>query len=171
MKKEIKRGEIPASGRKALRITTVLSVVFGVVFSFLFVVLAFRLNEVLTWEIPVNRVLRVSERTRGVLAETQGTIRVTCFMDRRHLMFRPISRLLRGLRHAARTVAGAEIQIDYVDPRWDLPRATRLAGQGIPENALVFSRQRRRVVVTLDDMLTPKSVLRAAERNGSDATP
>lgn len=171
MKKEDKRSGIPASGRKALRITTLLAVVFGIVFSCLFVVLAFRLNEVLTWEIPVNRSLRVSERTRGILAETQGAIRVTCFMDRRHPMFRPISRLLRGLRHAARTVAGAEIQIEYVDPRWDLPRATRLAGQGVPENALVFSHRRRRVVVTLDDMLTSKSVLRTAERNGDDGTP
>lgn len=171
MKKEDKRGGVPASGRRALRITTLLAVVFGVVFSLLFVALAFRLNEVLTWEIPVNRALRVSERTRGILAETQGAIRVTCFMDRRHPMFRPVSRLLRGLRHAARTVAGAEIEIEYVDPRWDLPRATRLAGQGVPENALVFSRPHRRVTVTLDDMLTPASVLRSAERDVGGTAP
>lgn len=78
-------------------------------------------------------------------------------------MFRPVSRLLRGLRQASRSVAGAEIAIEYVDPRWDLTRAAQLAAQGVPENALLFERQRRRIIVTLDEMLTQRSPLRAQE--------
>ena len=74
-------------------------------------------------------------------------------------MFRPVSRLLRGLRQASRGVAGAEIAIEYVDPRWDLTRAGQLAAAGVPENALLFERQRRRIVVTLDDMLSKQSPL------------
>jgi hypothetical protein len=57
-------------------------------------------------------------------------------------------------------VAGAEIVIEYVDPRWDLTRAGQLASWGVPENALVFERQRRKIVVTLDEMLSKPSALR-----------
>jgi hypothetical protein len=150
-----------SSGRKTLRFTTALAIVLGVAATALAVVLAYRLN--LTWEAPVVKVLQVSDRTRGILAETQGSLRVICFMDRRHPMFRPVSRLLRGLCEASRRVAGAEIGIEYVDPHWDLTRAGQLASANVPENAVVFERQRRRVVVTLDDMLTQRSAFRAQE--------
>lgn len=150
-----------ASGRRGLLASSFLAVALGAVLAVLVCVLAYRLN--ITWELPVGSVVRVSERTRDVLADTQGTLRVACFMDRRHPMFRPVSRLLRGLREASRSVAGAELVIEYVDPRWDLTRASQLAAFGVPENALVFERQRRRVVVTLDDMLTARSVMRAQE--------
>ncbi len=150
-----------ATGRKTLRVSSLLAIGLGAVLTFLVVALAYRLN--VTWEVAVSKVLQVSERTRDVLADTQGSIRISCFMDRRHLMFRPISRLLRGLRQASRSVAGAEIVIEYVDPRWDLTRAGQLAAFGVPENALLFERQRRRIVVTLDEMLTQRSLLRSQE--------
>jgi len=117
----------------------------------LVIALAYRLD--ISWEVPVGTVRIVSERTRDVLADTQGTIKVSCFMDRRHVMFRPVARLLKGLREASRSVAGAEIVIEYVDPRWDLTRSAQLAAWRVPENALLFERQRRRIIVTLDDML------------------
>ena len=162
--------EVRATGRQALRASALLAIGLGAVLTFLGVALAYRLN--LTCELPVGKVLQVSERTRDVLADTQGSIRISCFMDRRHPMFRPVSRLLRGLRQASRRVAGAEIAIEYVDPRWDLTRAGQLAAQGVPENALLFERQRRRIVVTLDEMLTPRSPLMAQETErirGNDA--
>lgn len=150
-----------SSGRKMLRFTTALAVLLGVAATALAVAVAFRLN--LTWEAPVVKVLQVSDRTRGILAETQGSLRVICFMDRRHPMFRPVSRLLRGFRDASRRVAGAELEIEYIDPHWDLTRAGQLASANVPENAVVFERQRRRVVVTLDDMLTQRSAFRSQE--------
>ncbi|MDD4101937.1 MAG: Gldg family protein, partial [Kiritimatiellae bacterium] len=131
------------------------------VLTLMLIVSAYRLN--LTWEVTVGKVLSVSERTRDVLADTQGAIKISCFMDRRHPMFRPVSRLLRGLQLASRSVAGAEIVVEYVDPRWDLVRAARLAAAGVPENALLFERQRRRIVVTLDDMLMKSSAMRVSE--------
>lgn len=156
-----KKANVKAAGRHALRASALLAVALGAVLSGLVVALAYRLN--LSWEVPVAKVMQVSERTRDVLADTQGTVRISCFMDRRHAMFRPVSRLLRGLRHASRSVAGAEIAIEYVDPRWDLTRAAQLAALGVPENALLFERQRRRIIVTLDEMLTQRSPLRAQE--------
>ena len=140
-----------------LRFSSLVTIGLGAVLTFLIVTLGYRLN--LSWEVPVGRVKVVSERTRDILADTQGTIRISCFMDRRHPLFRPVSRLLLGLRRASRSVAGAEIPVTYVDPRWDLSRASQLAAAGVPENALLFERQRRRLIVSLDDMLTLPSPL------------
>lgn len=145
-------------GRHALRVTAMLAIFLAAVLACLVVALAYRLN--LTWEVSVGKVRLVSDRTRDVLADTQGTIKIACFMDRRHPMFRPVSRLLRGLRQASRSVAGAEVVIEYVDPRWDLTRAAQLAEWGVPENALLFERQRRKITVTLDEMLSKPSSLR-----------
>jgi hypothetical protein len=136
----------------------------GTVLACLVIALAYRIDQ--TWEVSVGGVRLVSERTRDVLADTQGTIKIACFMDRRHPMFRPVTRLLRGFRQASRSVAGAEITIEYVDPRWDLTRAGQLAAWGVPENALLFEKQRRRIVVTLDDMLTRQTQERSQESAG-----
>jgi len=43
--------------------------------------------------------------------------------------------------------------VEFVDPRWDLTRAGQLAAWGIQPPALVFERQRRRITVTLDEMV------------------
>ena len=153
----INQKRVRNAGRRGLRATSMLAVGLGAVLALLVVILGYRLD--LTWEVPVGRVRVVSERTRDVLADTQGTIRILCFMDRRHLLFRPVSRLLQGFRRASRSVAGAEIRIEYVDPRWDLTRAGQLAAWGVPENALVFERQRRRIIVTLDEMMAEPSPL------------
>lgn len=158
-------------GRRALRATSMLAVFLAAVLSCLVLALAYRLN--LTWEVSVGTVHLVSERTRDVLADTQGAIKIACFMDRRHPLFRPVSRLLRGLRQASRSVAGAEIAIEYVDPRWDLTRAGQLAAWGVPENALVFERQPRRIVVKVDEMMSKPSSLREgggeSARGGAEA--
>lgn len=141
--------------------STLLAIVLGGVLCVLVVALGY--YTALTWEVNVGKVTQVSARTRDILADTQGSIRITCFMDRRHPMFRPVSRLLRGLRQASRSVAGADIVIQYVDPRWDLARAGQLAAQKVPENALLLERQRRRLVVTLDEMIAQRSLLRTRE--------
>jgi nitrate reductase NapE component len=123
----------------------------GVVLAVLVVMLAYRFS--LSGEIPVGGVRVVSERTRDVLANTQGTIKISCLMDRRHPMYRPVARLLKGIREASRGVAGAEIKVEFVDPRWDLTRAGQLAAYGAEPPALVFERPpSRRVVATLEEM-------------------
>jgi len=138
--------------RRALKATTLAAVVLGAVFSFLVIVIGFWFDY--AWEIPVGSVRVVSERTRDILADTQGRIRITCFMDRRDLMARPVARLLRGLSSAARSVAGAEIDLVYVDPRWDMTRSAQLVARGVPVNSLEFEYQRRKVVVAIGDMVS-----------------
>ncbi len=135
--------------RGLLRFTSRLAVLLGVVFSFLVIVVGFWFN--FTWEIPIGEVRVVSERTKNILSETQGRIRIICFMDRRDPITRPTARLLRGLASASRNVAGAEIDIDYVDPRWDMTRAAQLVARGVREKSLEFEYQRRRLVVALND--------------------
>ncbi len=150
-----------ASGRRALKVTTLLAIALAVVLAALTIALGYRLD--LVWEMSIDKVTRVSERTRDMLANTQGALRITCFMDRRHPMFRPVSRLLRGLQQAARSVAGADITINYVDPRWDLVRSGQLVAQGMPENSLLFERQRRKVITTLDEMIHQHSPMLSSQ--------
>ena len=130
-----------------LSVTSHIAVLLGAVFCFLVIVIGFWFN--FAWEIPVGGVRVVSQRTRDILADTQGRIKITCFMDRRSQMARPVARLLRGISAASRGVAGAEIDLEYVDPRWDMSRSAQLVARGIPENSLEFEYQRRRVVVPL----------------------
>ena len=142
--------------RRVLRATSWLAILLGAVFCFLVIIIGFWFDY--SWEIPVGSVRVVSERTRDILADTQGRIRITCFMDRRDIMARPVSRLLRGLASASRGVAGAEMDLVYVDPHWDMSRAAQLVARGVPENSLQFEYQRRKVVVTLDDMISGDAV-------------
>ncbi len=149
---EKKKKALAKANRNQLRLTSLLAILLSAVFSVLVLVLSAHLD--FSTELPISGVRMVSERTRKVLAETQGSVKISCFMERRHKMFRPVTRLLKGLRQAAQSVAGVNIQIEYVDPRWDLVRAGQLASYGVPVNALFFERQRRRVTVTLDEMMS-----------------
>lgn len=142
--------------RRQLRLTSLLAIVLSVVFSGLLLALSAHLD--FSKELPISGVRMVSERTRKMLVETQGSVKIFCFMERRHKMFRPVTRLLKGLQQASQSVAGANIQIEYVDPRWDLVRAGLLTSYGVPMNALLFERQRRRVIVTLDEMMSQRQV-------------
>ncbi|MFO7937185.1 MAG: Gldg family protein [Kiritimatiellia bacterium] len=141
--------------RRLLRLTSLLAVLLGAVFCFLVVIIGFWFN--FSWEIPVGGVRVVSKRTRDVLADTQGRIRITSFMDRRSPMARPVARLLRGLSAASRGVAGAEIDVEYVDPRWDITRSSRLIARGVPKNSLEFEYQRRRIMIPLEEVFSGNS--------------
>jgi hypothetical protein len=151
-----KYNKVKSPQRRMLKATSMLAVLFGAIFCFLVIVIGFWFDY--SWEIPVGSVRVVSERTRDILADTQGRIRITCFMDRRDIMARPLSRLLRGLSSASRGVAGAEIDLVYVDPRWDMSRSAQLVARGVPEKSLEFEYQRRKVVVTLDDMISGDAI-------------
>jgi len=149
---EKKKKSLAKASRSQLVVTSLLAMALSIVFSAL--VLALFAQFDFSTELPISGVRTVSERTRRVLMESQGSVKVSCFMERQHKMFRPVSRLLKGLQQASLSVAGVNIQVEYVDPRWDLVRAGQLASYGLPVNALLFERQRRRVVVTLDEMMS-----------------
>lgn len=149
MRQTNKRDNIKKPRRGMLCATSYLAVLLGAVFCFLIIAIGFWFN--FTWEIPVGGVRVVSQRTRDILANTQGRITITCFMDRRSALARPVARLLRGISAASRGVAGAEIDLEYVDPRWDMHRSAQLIARGISENSLEFEYQRRRVVIPLEE--------------------
>jgi ABC-type uncharacterized transport system len=149
---EKKKKSLAKASRSQLILTSYLAMGLSVIFSVL--VLALFSQFDISAELPISGVRKVSERTRRALMESQGSVKISCFMERQHKMFRPVSRLLKGLQQASIGVAGVNIQIEYVDPRWDLVRAGQLASYGVPVNGLLFERQRRRVVVTLDEMMS-----------------
>lgn len=147
-----KRRTIHTSPRDTLMTSTHVAIVLALILAFLSIMLANRLQ--FSWQWQVGKLTKVSERTRTILGDTQGSIRVTCFMRRDHPMFRPVTRLLRGLQQAARSEAGAELQLTYIDPRWDMARAGQLVAQGLLENSLIFEKQHRRQIATLEEMMS-----------------
>lgn len=103
--------------------------------------------------IPVaNDQDRISEATKAALSNTQGKVRIICFMERKNPAFGFVLRLLSALRLSSRSVAGAELQLDFVDPNWDVSRSTRLVNAGAKRNCLIFEKQRRRIYVPLTDL-------------------
>ncbi len=142
-------------GRAAhgLRVSTVTVVVLAFVFSCLVVTAALRLD--FTLELPLwSGSAQTSARTRQILSETHGDVHVTCFLARRAPEFRTVARLLRGLEATARSIAGTQLQVEYVDPRWELGRAVDLVRKGAEEGTLVFRRGNRKITVPVEELFS-----------------
>ena len=140
-------------GRGALgaRLSTGVVILLAFVFSCLVVAFVFRLD--VSFELPVGPgAARTSARTRQILAEAHGDVRVTCFLPRKAPEFRAVARLLRGLESAAGAVAGMRLSVEYVDPRWELERAVSLVRAGAEEGTLLFRRGGRKVSVSVSDL-------------------
>ncbi len=137
-------------GARLLRVSTGVVLALALVLAALAVRLALRFD--VTVELPTfGLAAEFSSRTRGILAESSGTITVTCFLPRDDARFRPLGHLLRSLRKASASLGGARFEIRFVDPRWDVAAAERLAARGVSEDALVFEKGRRFVVLPLKD--------------------
>ena len=136
-------------------------------FVFTCLVVAFVMRLDFTFELPVRAgETRMSARTRQILADAMGDVRVTCFLPRKAPSFRAVSRLLRGLSAAARREGGARLAVEYVDPRWERGRAVELVRMGAEEGSLVFRRGNRRITLPVDDLFvsaTNKAVTVGAE--------
>ena len=149
--KAVSAARLRGRGARGMRVSTVAVTMLGFVFVCLVATLALRLDFV--FELPFrSKAETTSARTRQILAETHGNVHVTCFLPRRAPEFRMVDRLLRGLEMAARSVAGADLTIEYVDPRWELGRAVALVREGAEEGTLVFRRGNRRVAVSVADL-------------------
>ena len=139
---------------RGLRASTAFVTLLAFVFTCLVVAFAMRLE--FSFELPVRAgEVRMSARTRQILADAQGDVRVTCFLPRKAPTFRVVSRLLRGLEAAARREGGAHLTVDYVDPRWELGRAVDLVRAGAEEGSLLFRRGNRRITLPLGDLFSP----------------
>lgn len=141
------RGRAGRGGRWSTAVVTVEAFVFACL------VVALAMQVDVSVELPVGTdTARMSARTRQILAETHGDVRVTCFLPRRAPEFRAVSRLLRGLEATARSVAGTRLSVEYVDPRWELGRSVALVRKGADEGSLVFRRGGRRAVVPVREL-------------------
>ncbi len=151
---------------RGLRSSTAFVTMLAFVFTCLVVACAMRLD--FSFELPVRAAeVKMSARTRQILADAQGNVRVTCFLPRRAPSFRAVSRLLRGLEATARREGGARLVVDYVDPRWELGRAVSLVRTGAEEGSLVFQRGKRRIALPIGDLFT--SPTNQAVAVGADA--
>ncbi|MGN0846849.1 MAG: DUF4350 domain-containing protein [Kiritimatiellia bacterium] len=140
-------------GARGLRCSTLAVTVLAFVFASLVVTLTLNLD--FTFELPLHSgTAKTSARTRQILSETHGDVHVTCFLARRAPEFRAVSRLLRGLEATARSVAGARLSVEYVDPRWELGRAVELVRKGAEEGTLVFRRGSRKIQVPVKDLFS-----------------
>lgn len=148
-----------ALGRRASTWT-----VTALAFVFACTAIAFAVRLRVKVEIPLRGAgAEVSARTRQILAETHGTVRATCFMSAKEPGFRAVGRMLRGLEATAREVAGTDLRVEYVDPRWERHKAQRLVARGAKEGSVVFERGRRRICVAVEDLFVKRA-------GGVDAT-
>lgn len=112
---------------------------------------AVRLDTPFEW--PFSTVqTALSKQTEQALSELYGEVTVTCFLSRKDSSHRVVSRLMRGLSAAARKTAGARLNVEWVDPRWERGRAARLVRQGVKEGSLVFRAGRRRLDVPVETL-------------------
>ena len=138
-------------GWRGVRFSTICAVLLGFAFAGCAFMFVDRFH--LSFELPMRGGFSASDRTRQILAETSGEpVSVTCFLSRRAPAYTAVRRLLRGLETTARGVAGVQLEVKGVDPRWDLGAASRLVKAGVPEGSLVFRRGRRKVTVPVDDL-------------------
>lgn len=138
-------------GWRGARISTACAILLGFMFTACAIFFVDRFNFSL--ELPMRGGFTASDRTRQILAETSGEpVSVTCFLSRRAPAYRAVSRLLRGLETTAHGVAGVQLSVTGVDPRWDLGAAERLVKAGVPEGTLLFRQGRRQVAVPVGNL-------------------
>ena len=143
--------QLGGRGWRGARLSAACAILLGFLFSVCAFLFVDRFN--LSLELPMRGGFAASDRTRQILAETSGEpVYVTCFLSQRAPAHRAVRRLLRGLETTAHGVAGVQLDVTGVDPRWDLGAAERLVKAGVPEGTLVFRQGRRQVTVPVADL-------------------
>ncbi len=138
--KKIASLRLSGRGARGLRASTFFAVALSVAAALLAVRLAVRLD--LTLDLPSSgSEERLTERTKSVLAESQGSMMITAFLGRKDARFREVGRFLRSLESEAESQCGLKLDIRYVDPVLDTGAALRLARANVPAGSLVFERE------------------------------
>lgn len=138
-------------GASGVRASTSFVLVLAALFVASSLALAHRLDITLDLPVDGGGESEFSLRTKGILSETRGKIRVTAFLSRKDVRFRPLAHFLRALSQASEAQGGACIEIRYVDPKWDLGEAERLVRSGAKADSLVFEHGHRFECVSLTD--------------------
>ncbi len=128
--------------------------------------LAFRLDFPLTFPLSKFQETSFTSRTRSILSESQGEIRVSVFLRRKDPRFRMVSHFVRSLARESESLGGARFVVSYVDPLLDFSQSGRLIRQGVPEESLYLERGARKEILSLrkgfDERLFASAVLRLA---------
>ena len=146
--KAVAMARVRGISARLIRFSTAWVVILAAVVSCGVIALAVRLD--VPFEVSFRPAdTEVSARTRQILAETQGDVEVTCFLAEKAPERRAVARLVRGLSAAARMVGGTRLNVSWVDPRWNVGDAARLAREGTAAGSIVFRRGRRRQEVPI----------------------
>ena len=137
-------------GRFLLKLSSFAALLSALLSAVLLSALALRLDFKVEWPGAV-RTAPFSARTREILSEIVTPVRISACMRRDSLGFLPVSRLLRLMEAESRSVAGAGVTCEFIDPRWDPNAARRLVRVGAGENTIVLSAGNRRIVVPAKD--------------------
>ena len=133
-------------GCNAVKLSSFTAVILAAVFSVLATALARRLDLSVELARPESGEA-VSPRLYELLKRnTLGDLRAVCYVPQKTPAFRAADRLMRVMQNAARSAAGAEVRVEYVNPRWDLARSSRLSREGVKEGSIVLYSGRRREV-------------------------
>ena len=141
---------IAGDGRLMLKFSSGAAVLSALLSVVLMSMLAMRLDFMIEWPGAV-RTASFSARTREILSEISHPVRIAACMRRDSSGFLPVARLLRLVASESRSLAGAGVTCEFVDPRWDPNAAARLVRNGAGENTIVLSSGRRRIVVSAKD--------------------
>ena len=131
--------------RRSARMVILLALVAAA----LTVALAARLDARL--EMPVGAAWEFSARTRSILTSVEGEVEALAFLPRSDRRFRETVLLLRALKREAEISGGLRLNLEFVDPRWDLGEAERLVRLGGKPDSIVLRRGRRVVSVPVKD--------------------
>ena len=146
----VARCRLIGNGASGLRWSGSVAILLSVVFAVLSVLFFCRVNPVADFAVASSGI-ELSARTRGILADTSGTILITSFLPRNHPSARTVGRVMRELKRQSESVGGAKIELRFVDPRWNIGEAERLVRNGAQENSLVFEKGRRMVSLPVGD--------------------
>lgn len=125
-------------------------------------VLAARLD--FTVELPTGSPDRFSPRMRQVLSDSSGKVTVTAFLSRRDPRFRTVARNLRSFKRMADPLGGMSVELQYVDPKWDIGPAGRLVRKGARDGCIMLETGRRSVMIDLADRPGERDMVSALRR-------
>lgn len=137
-------------GASGLRWSSSFAILLALAFAVLSSVFFIRVNPVADLA-DVRSGGGLSSRTRSILVDTSGTIAITAFIPRNDASVRSVGRVMRELKRQSDSVGGANVELRFVDPRWDIGEAERLVRSGVPENSLVFEKGRHIVSLPIKD--------------------
>ncbi len=97
----------------------------------------------------------LSERSKATLTDTAGTINISSIFPEDSPIALPTGHLLRSYQELSKGVAGAKIEIAYIDPRVETNAAARLMALGVRGTGVFFRQAGRTIFVPESALLSP----------------